>query len=325
MKLLVTGAGALLGQGIIRSLRASTLAPVILAADPSPLSAGLYWADEAFLVPPVADPDYLGQIEALLGRTTPDALLIGTDVELAILAEARPRIERDFGTRVIVSPPSAVAIADDKWLTARFLGEHGFAAPDSALPADADALVARVGYPLVVKPRRGARSIGLSIVHDEVELRAAIARCEAPVIQQHVGSADAEYTASVLVFGGQALASIAMRRDLRDGNSYRVHVDDRPELHEPIRRIAEALGTHGPLNIQFRLVDGKVIPFEFNARFSGTTPLRALAGFNEVELALRHELLGEPIRQPKIRPLTILRHWSETIVDAQRLAELTRG
>ncbi len=53
------------------------------------------------------------------------------------------------------------------------------------------------------------------------------------------------------------------------------------------------------MNFQFRLDrDGRPRPFEINARFSGTTPLRALAGFNEVEMALRHVLLGEPVVQP---------------------------
>jgi len=51
MKVLITGAGALLGQGIIRALRNSDLNATIIAVDPDPLAAGLYWADAAYLVP----------------------------------------------------------------------------------------------------------------------------------------------------------------------------------------------------------------------------------------------------------------------------------
>ena len=54
--------------------------------------------------------------------------------------------------------------------------------------------------------------------------------------------------------------------------------------------------------------------FEINGRFSGTTPLRMRAGFNEVEMTLRHVLMGEKIVQPKVQPMTILRHLEETIV-----------
>ena len=56
MKVLVTGAGALLGQGIIRSLMESSLSPVIVAADANPLSAGLYWTRHRHLVPMASDP-----------------------------------------------------------------------------------------------------------------------------------------------------------------------------------------------------------------------------------------------------------------------------
>jgi len=42
IKVLVTGAGALLGQGIIRSLKWSTLDVEIVTVAPNPLSAGLY-------------------------------------------------------------------------------------------------------------------------------------------------------------------------------------------------------------------------------------------------------------------------------------------
>ena len=38
------------------------------------------------------------------------------------------------------------------------------------------------------------------------------------------------------------------------------------------------------------------------------------AGFNEVEMVLRHVVLGEPIVQPEIQPMTILRHLTETVV-----------
>ncbi|RVP98380.1 carbamoyl phosphate synthase, partial [Sinorhizobium meliloti] len=34
----------------------------------------------------------------------------------------------------------------------------------------------------------------------------------------------------------------------------------------------------------------------------------------EVEMCIRHLLFDEPIEQPQITPVTILRHWSETVV-----------
>lgn len=318
MKVLVTGAGALIGQGIIRSLRRSQLKTHIVAVDPSPLAAGLYWSDSRHLVPMAVDPSYVERLSEIMHREKPDALLIGTDTELPILARNQQLLQDQHGTRVLVSPTNVVQIADDKHATYSFLREHGFDYPDTCLPEEVDDLVARVGFPLVVKPRHGARSVGVHVVNDERTLRARLVEGAGDdlVVQECVGTPEQEYTAGVLHFDGTTHATIVMRRDLRDGNTYRAFTDTYEDLNQQIRVIADALHPYGPANLQFRLARDRVHVFEINARFSGTTPLRALAGFNEVELCLRHLVLGEKIEPPTVAAMSILRHWSETLVPA---------
>lgn len=313
-KVLVTGAGALLGQGIIRSLRASALEPYIVAVDPSPLSAGLYWADSAHLIETAKSPVYLERLCEILRKEMPDVVLPGTDVELAILAEARSGLEAEFGLRVLVSSPDVVRIANDKWLTYQFLREHDLGWVPSCLPGMEEELIEEVGFPLVVKPRIGARSVGFCIVRNRKELDCAKRLQPDIVIQKCVGTEETEYTAGSLTFEGRCDATIVMRRDLRDGNTYRGYVDAYPKLNEVVRITAERLQAYGPANFQFRLDRGEPRIFEINARFSGTTLLRACAGFNEVEMAIRHILWDEPIVQPQAQPLVLLRHWSETVV-----------
>jgi len=322
MKVLVTGAGALLGQGVIRALRASSLGAEIVAVDPSPLSAGLYWADRAHLVPLAKDPTYLDRLRAIVREERPDALLVGTDVELPVLAAARPELERDLGVKVLVSSPEVVAIADDKWMTAEFLRESGFPYPYSCLPGGERALIGRVGFPLVVKPRVGARSVGVHVVTGEAALARAVAEVDNPVIQECVATPDDEYTAGVVVCDGTSRASIVMRRDLRDGNTYRAWTGAYPELNAFVRGVADRLRPHGPVNFQLRLGRSGPTIFEINARFSGTTPLRALAGFNEVEMLLRWLIEGTPVTQPAVREVVILRNWSETVVEPGRIAKV---
>ena len=322
MKVLVTGAGALLGQGIIRALQASSLKAEIVAVDPSPLSAGLYWVDRAYLVEVAKSPRYLDRFGEILAEERPDIVLVGTDVELPVLAAARAEIEARYKTTVLVSDPRVIDIANDKWLTSRFLEEQGLPFVPSALPEEPGAvaaLVAKVGFPLIVKPRVGARSVGVHLVETEGALSRALDGQAGSVVQKHVGTAATEYTAGTLVFEGRCQASIVMRRDLRDGNTYRAFTEESLELNARIRDVAAKLGAFGPANFQFRLEDGVPKIFEINARFSGTTPLRAHAGFNEVEMAIRHVLLGDPVIQPEVVPMSILRHWSETVVPAGRL------
>lgn len=323
MKVLVTGAGALLGQGIIRALRMSSLDPEIVAADPSPLAAGLWWADRRYLIPMAAAPAYLPSLRRLLDVERPDAVLIGTDTELPLIAAEREALEAEFGTAIIVSSPDVVEIADDKWKTAVFLEEQGIPHPRSALPGSEDRLIEEVGFPVIVKPRVGARSAGVSRVSTPDELRDALYGRSDVLIQECVATLEDEFTAGVVHFEGQPLISIVMRRHLRDGNTYRAFVRDWPELNAQVRRIAGALRPYGPVNFQFGSVDGVARVFEINARFSGTTPLRARAGFNEVDLVLRHVLHGEKMVQPDLRPVNFLRYWTEVEVDPGELNQVS--
>ncbi len=322
VRVCVTGGGALLGQGIIRSLKLSNLRTHIVAVDVNPLSAGLYWVNEAFLVPAASSPLYVESICALLHRSRPDILLVGTDVELAVLARVSSELERQFGTRVLVSSPEVVAIADDKYSTAQFLVSNGFPAPASSLassPVDVESLIATHGFPLIVKPRVGARSYGVSVVYDRVGLADAVAKLKNSVIQEYVGSDQQEYTASGLYFDSKCEAVIIMRRDLRDGNTYRAYTVRDSILEANVKRWTESLKPYGPANFQFRIdKNGVAKVFEINGRFSGTTPLRAQAGFNEVEMSIRKIMWNQPIIPPIIRDLTIMRHWAETVIVPER-------
>jgi carbamoyl-phosphate synthase large subunit len=301
MKALVTGAGAVLGQGIIKSLRQSTLPCEIVAADPNPLSAGLYWGESAYQLPFAIDPAFGDRITEIVDRERPDVILVGTDVELTYFA--------------------------DKFETYQFFADRGFNPPQSARGEDAvavAALIDTVGFPLVVKPRNGARSVGVSVVNDRCELERALDGRSGLVIQECVGDDECEYTASVLVFDGEAQASITMRRDLRDGNTYRAYTGEYEPLNRAVCAFGEALRPHGPANFQFRIGrDGTPRVFEINARFSGTTPMRAMVGFNEVEMCIRKLLFGEAISQPVVRSGVILRFLDELFVPHERIARVS--
>jgi carbamoyl-phosphate synthase large subunit len=249
-------------------------------------------------------------------------VLVGTDVELMTFAQNRSDLEADYQTRVVVSSPRVISIADDKWLTYKFLKDNYFPYPKTTLIAGLTDFLRECDFPLVVKPRVGARSAGVSLVKDDGELRAALALAHNPVIQECVATPDAEFTSGLLVVNGSVTAVVTMRRDLRDGNTYRAYVQPNAAYNSLLAEVAAALGGFGPLNFQFRVADGVPKIFEINARFSGTTPLRALAGFNEVDVLLRHIILGEPIRTPQLRPYTILRYWSEIAVEADQISKL---
>lgn len=322
MKVMVTGAGAVLGQGIIKSLRMSPRAYEIVALDPDPRAVGLYWADKAQLIPLASSPDYGEAIDRLIEQERPAILLIGTDVELMHFALHKHRIESSFGVRVVVSPPDVIRIADDKWLTYQFLYSNGFPFPDSALPDGVHALIDRCGFPLIVKPRTGARSVGVHKVTDEQQLHQALTAVTTPIVQECVSSPEHEFTSGVTITDGQTKAVVTMRRDLRDGNTHRAYVIPDSPYDELLAVIAERLAGEGVINFQFRVAEGKPKIFEINARFSGTTPFRAYAGFNEVEHLVCFYAEGTPIPMPQVAPVVVLRYMNEVVIHPEQITQL---
>jgi carbamoyl-phosphate synthase large subunit len=314
----VTGVGSLLGQGIVRSLKMSNLNHTSIGLCLDKYSTGLYWTDEYSYIKPAKDPYYIENIISTINEKNVDILLIGTDVELPYISKNKTLIESRTNAKILISDEKLVSIANDKYLTSIFFKDNGLPFPKSFISGSEETLdeyLEKTNFPLIVKPRDGARSKGVSVVKNISELNYALSTTTNPVVQEYLGDADAEYTASAIYFDGKCRASIIMRRHLRDGNTYRAFVEKNNELSDWITKWCDATKPFGPINFQFRC-DVRGIPkvFEINSRFSGTTPLRALCGFNEVELCINFIANKIEVSQPAIKDITILRHWEETVI-----------
>jgi carbamoyl-phosphate synthase large subunit len=245
---------------------------------------------------------------------------------LQVLSREALRIRTETGSIPIVSSPECLAIGDDKLVTCQWLERHGFAFPQYADAKDAvavNALVEACGYPLIAKPRNGKGAEGIVEVRRETDLRLVAAR-PGYVIQQYLGDAGQEYTAACFSdCQAEVRGSIVFRRELLGGTTWRAEAGEFPMVRREAVRIAKALRPMGPSNIQMRLHRGRAVCFEINIRFSGTTPIRARFGFNDVEAALRHYVLGEPAADlPLVTQGIALRYWNEAYPDPQAVSEL---
>src|SRR6185436_8987144 len=82
------------------------------------------------------------------------------------------------------------------------------------------------GYPLFAKPRRGARSVGARVVKSRPELEEILTPSSDVMIQEYLPDQPGEYTAGA-VGGrdGQVGGVVVLRRELREGNTYRAYHD----------------------------------------------------------------------------------------------------
>lgn len=325
MTVLVLGVGGNVSQGILKALAIADLPTRVVAGCISPLSLGLYRADLALVTPLADDASFLPWLEATCAAEGVDAVLSGSEPVLEALAPVATAVHERTGAVCVVSTSDVLEIGQDKLQTARWLERQGLAFPRSA-PADdppaVDALAAAAGLPLVAKPRRGKGADRVTVVRTSEELGRQVGQ-PGILLQEHLPDDDGEYTVGCMVDGdGRVQGSVAMRRQLAAGTTACAQIGAFPQVRAYAEAIAEALAPRGPVNVQLRVRDGRPVAFELNVRYSGTTPLRARAGFNEVEAALRHFVLGQPMTLPDVTEGTVVRYWNELYVPASAHAAL---
>lgn len=312
------------GEQILKALRLADTGYWIVGGDMNACSLGLTQVDVAYLLPPANAAEYVDAVLEACRRHEVRALFHGSEPELRVMSEHRQRFE-DAGIFLPINPARVIALCMDKLSTFTWLQRHGFSVPRTLCIRTADDLATVDFCPAVLKPMvGGGGSANLFLAQDFAELRALgeylLANIGPYVIQEYVGTVDSEYTVGVLRdMDGQFLNSIAVHRMIMSGLSNRVRVANRtgdprfgeylaissgvsqgdvaryPPVTQACEEIAAALDTRGAINIQCRYWQDKVYVFEINPRFSGTTSIRAMMGYNEPDVLIRRHLLGEQV------------------------------
>lgn len=329
LNVLVLGVGGNVSQGILKALKKSSLSCRVVGACVSPLSLGLYTTDRSYVSPYANDPRFVDWLFDVCRTEQIDAVLSGVEPVLTVLEQHAAALKQETGALCIVSGAAQLQLGADKLLTCQWLQRNGFNYPHYADAADTGAvrqLIELCGYPLVAKPRGGKSAEGILIARKPGHL-GLIAGRPGYVVQQYLGDDETEYTAGCFCdSGGAVRGTIVMRRGLLQGTTVWAEVGDYPDVRAEAERIAAALKPMGPCNVQLRVEDGRPVCFEINVRFSGTTPMRAHFGFNDVEMALRHFVLGETAPDlPVITSGVALRYWNEMYIDPAALAVMRQN
>ena len=333
------------GEQIVKALRlAGAERYRIVGGDVSRYCPQFALVDVPVLLPKATESCYIDAVLALARRFDVKAVFHGCEPELLAFHRNRDTFIRN-NIFLPINAPEVIEVCMDKTRTAAFLAMHGFDPPASRPFTGREAIASVEAYPVVVKPAKGGGgSRDAFIAQTPLQLESLAdfldVANELFLIQDYVGRFDEEYTVSVLHdMDGRFIQSIAIRRLINSALNMRLAVRNRtgraelgdwlvissgvshgevadfPEVRTQCETIAKELGSKGAINIQCRFVEGRLRVFEINPRFSGTTSLRAMVGYNEPDLLLRRHLLGEniPVRFP-YRHGWIIRSLRETLL-----------
>jgi carbamoyl-phosphate synthase large subunit len=281
--------------------------------------------------------DYVATVIEACQKVGVSWLIPGGEQPMVLLGAAAKQLEAE-GIKLIANHPEVIRVFSDKSSTFKQLSLHGFTVPRTIeIVAEVD--LEYVGMPCIIKPATG--SGGSTMVFFATDIAEAMTYVDYirrtggfPLAQEYISSDEGEFTVGVLSLpSGEVAGSIALRRSLdsklsvlsrgRGGlvsSGYsQGYIGDFPDIRKCAEAIASEIGSRGALNIQGRVRNGELIPFEINPRLSASTYLRAMAGFNEVDLLLQHMAFNTLIQFEPLREGWYLRSLTEQYVTHQEI------
>lgn len=296
--ILVSGASGIIGYGILKSLRQSHPECRLIGTTVYERSAAQAFCDIFEKAPLTNHESYIPWLVSLIEKHKISLVIPGIEADVVAWNEHRAAIEQS-GALVLLNNPELIRLCTDKWLFYQRLIENNspYAIPTS-LVFDEELQQ----FPLLLKPRKGSGSKGITIVENRESLEEHLSDIGPKMIVQPViGTAEEEYTTSAFFDRDSRLcASITLKRKLSQTgfteSAETVEIDD---IENALLHLGKIFMPVGPTNFQFRVDKGQLKLLEINPRISSATSIRTAFGYNEsamsVELFLQNRIPSQPL------------------------------
>lgn len=325
--------GGSVGEQIRDALELAKTPYRIITTNTDPNKAGLYFSDAGYLIPLASDANFIASLLKICRKEKIQVIIPGSTPELIALSNMRNLFEKER-ILVLINSKDVIDLCEDKLATMQFLKNNGLFFPKFAV-LEGEYLPKGLKFPVVVKPYKGGGgSRNVFIAQDKEDLAFYHSYYKkqdlSAIVQEYIGSAEEEYTVGTLTdFEGQLIGSMVMKREVKSDLSTRLilkdirrdkkeplvlssgfsqgFVNNYPDVQKYAEKITLILGSKGPLNIQCRKTSRRIFTMEINPRFSGTSAIRALLGFNEPDILIRKYLLGKKITKISYKKGLVLR------------------
>ena len=288
--ILITGVGAIIGYGLINSLRNSKYDVHIIGMDIYDDAYGKNICDEFIQAIPAASEEYPEFLKGIMEEKSVDLVMFGTEQEIHRLVNEKERMG-SYYEKLVINNKNIVDLSNDKWETYLFQKNNNIQAIPTCIEGSYSELVEKLGSPFLLKPRKSYASKGIEKIATEEEFEFYKKRvAEQFMVQKIIGDVEHEYTAAVFGFGnGESTKPIMLKRKLsQEGATAKAWVVFDNSLVKIIQEMVKLLKPVGPTNFQFRYDNGTYYLLETNPRISSSTSLRTAFGYNEAEMCIEY-------------------------------------
>jgi carbamoyl-phosphate synthase large subunit len=296
------------GTQALKALREEGLRLILVNSNPATIMTDPDLADRTYIEPMTA-----GVIAQIIERERPDALLptVGGQTALNLAIElAESGVLDKFGVELIGAKLHAIKKAEDRDLFKQAMIKIGLEVPASAVAhseAEAEAIVARLGLPLIIRPSRTLGGTGGSIARDAADFQVKV-RWGLEMSPNHEVLLEAsvegwkEFELEVM---RDAADNVVIVCSIENLDPMGVHTGDSitvapaqtltdkeyQVMRDAALRIIREIGVDtGGSNIQFAInpADGRMVIIEMNPRVSRSSALASKAtGFPIAKIAAR--------------------------------------
>ena len=325
-KIMVLGGGPnRIGQGIefdyccvhaAMAIREAGLESIMVNCNPETVSTDYDTSDKLYFEPLTVE-----DVLSIYRKEKPEGIIVqfGGQTPLNLARELA-----EAGVTILGTTPETIDLAEDRDRFNQIMRRLAIPQPESGMAASAAealAIAAKIGYPLMVRPSYVLGGRGMEIVHDDQMLQrylnVAVEEItpERPVLIDKFLDNAIEAEADAIADGGNAFVPAVMEHielaGIHSGDSACVippisiptrHLDT---IREYTRRIAIELRVVGLMNIQYAIQNDTVYVLEANPRASRTVPIVSkVCGLSMARLATRI-ILGKTLADLHLREIQI--------------------
>ncbi|MBB3675482.1 carbamoyl-phosphate synthase large subunit [Modestobacter versicolor] len=316
---LILGSGPnRIGQGVefdyscvhaVMALQDAGYEAVMVNCNPETVSTDYDTADRLYFEPLTFE-DVLEVVEAerAAGPVAGVICTLGGQTPLALAQRLK-----DAGVPVLGTSPEAIDAAEDRGAFSRVLADTGLLAPKHGMAttaAEAKAIAATIGYPVLVRPSYVLGGRGMEIVYEDATLEAYIRKAtdvstDHPVlVDRFLEDAveidvDALYDGTDLYLGG--VMEHIEEAGIHSGDSacalppITLGGSDLRTIRAATEALAARIGVRGLMNVQYALKDDVLYVLEANPRASRTVPFVSKATAVQLAKAAARIAVGETI------------------------------